>query len=465
MTTTKKTLGLYTLITISIVAVFNPRTLPIMASNGLVSIGFFFLAGILYFIPSALICAELSTTWPETGGVYIWIRRACGKKAGFIAIWFEWLSNVVGWPASLAFIAATLAYVISPALAQNKLFTIAIILIFFWGFTVLNYFGIKISSQVSSVCFLVGTALPTLLIIALGIRWVWHGNPMQIAFHWKALFPTPHFSSFALFIGVMLGYAGIYITAFHGGDVIQPKKNFPRAIAIASLFIFVFLVLGTLAIAIVIPRHTLSMVAGTMQALTIFFAGFHLHWLLPLLAIIIAIGASAMLNTWIAGPTKGLLASARNGDLPALFARTNKHGAPTPILTAQAIIVSLFALFYLFTPGINLAYWIITAASGIAALLMNLLLFASVIVLRYKEPDQARPYAIPGGLVGVWIVGGTGFVMGCLGIVLGFIPPNLLHVTGRFYDSWLLVILLVLSVPAFFLHRAASRSKKALPQE
>jgi glutamate:GABA antiporter len=449
----KKALGVYTLIAMSIVAVFNPRTLPIMASNGLVAITFYFIAAILYFIPSALICAELATAWPETGGIYIWIRKAYGQKLGFISIWFEWLSNVVGWPASLTFIAATLAYVISPQLAQSKPFTISIILIFFWGFTILNYFGIKISARVSSYCFIIGTALPTLLIIVFGLRWILQGQPLQIDLSWKDAWPAAHFSSFGLFIGVMLGYAGIYITAFHAGDVENPQKNFPIAMMVAALIIFLFLVLGTLAISVVVPKLALSMVAGTMQALTIFFMSFHIPWLLPFLAIIIAVGASAMLNTWIAGPSKGLLASARNGDIPKIFARTNKHNAPTTILTAQAIIVSIFALFYLCIPNINITYWVITAISGMTALFMNILLFSSVIILRYKAPDQERPYKMPGGMVGAWIIAGVGVLVCMLGIVLAFIPPKILHTSYHFYDALLIIVLVVLTVPAFFIHK------------
>jgi len=160
-----------------------------------------------------------------------------------------------------------------------------------------------------------------------------------------------------------------------------------------------------------------------------------------------------MLNTWIAGPSKGLLASARNGDIPKIFARTNKHNAPTTILTAQAIIVSIFALFYLCIPNINITYWVITAISGMTALFMNILLFSSVIILRYKAPDQERPYKMPGGMVGAWIIAGVGVLVCMLGIVLAFIPPKILHTSYHFYDALLIIVLVVLTVPAFFIHK------------
>ena len=71
-----------------------------------------------FFIPLALVAAELATGWPRAGGLYVWVKQAFGDRSGFLAVWFEWIENIVWFPTVLSFVAATLAYVIDPSLAK-----------------------------------------------------------------------------------------------------------------------------------------------------------------------------------------------------------------------------------------------------------------------------------------------------------------------------------------------------------
>jgi len=51
-------------------------------------------------------------------------------------------------------------------------------------------------------------------------------------------------------------------------------------------------------------------------------------------------------------------------------------------------------------------------------------MFAAAIKLRYTEPDRPRPYQIPGGKIGIWLLALTGLLCCIFAIVIGFIPPN-----------------------------------------
>src|SRR6185437_14865497 len=105
------------------------RTLPIGAVYGFSLVFFYLVAALVFFIPTILVTAELATAWPNTGGAYIWVREAFGPHCGFMVIWLQWIYNVVWYPTILAFIGATLAYLFDPALANNKYFLIAVVLI------------------------------------------------------------------------------------------------------------------------------------------------------------------------------------------------------------------------------------------------------------------------------------------------------------------------------------------------
>jgi amino acid transporter len=81
---------------------------------------------VVFLVPTALVAAELATGWQ--GGVYVWVREATGNRWGFVAIWLQWIQNVVWYPVQLAFIAAAVAFMVgSPDLANSGLFTAAVI--------------------------------------------------------------------------------------------------------------------------------------------------------------------------------------------------------------------------------------------------------------------------------------------------------------------------------------------------
>ena len=145
------------------------RNLPLVAGYGLESIFYFFLVAIVFLIPEALVAAELATGWPKTGGIYIWIREGLGDRWGFLAIWMQWVHNLPWYPAILSFVATTFAYVAYPPLAESKLFIFSVILISFWGMTWINYCGIRTSSWFSTIGVIIGTILPGLFIVILGL--------------------------------------------------------------------------------------------------------------------------------------------------------------------------------------------------------------------------------------------------------------------------------------------------------
>lgn len=106
----------------------------------------------------------------------------------------------------------------------------------------------------------------------------------------------------------------------------------------------------------------------------------------------------------------------------------------------------------------------LSAVTAQVIVVMYALVFAAVIRLRYTQPDTPRPYRIPGGLPGVWVVGGVG-LLGCLvSFVLGFVPPSQLA-TGDTVRYVLLLALagVVLSLPPFVFALLARRTVGVRP--
>ena len=140
----KKALGFFQLVMINVIAVDSIRTLPFSAAYGYSLVFFYILAALLFFIPTALVAAELGTGWPTTGGVYVWVREAFGKKWSLVVIWLNWIYNVVWYPTIIALIAGTAAYFFDPSLSDNKLYMGGSVVVLFLLATWLNLFGMKI---------------------------------------------------------------------------------------------------------------------------------------------------------------------------------------------------------------------------------------------------------------------------------------------------------------------------------
>jgi len=419
-----KMLSVFSLAMINVALIASLRGLPSMAEYGLASIFYFVVAAIVFLIPTALVSAELATGWPKRGGVYVWVKEALGTRWGFLAIWLQWIQNVIWYPTVLSFAAATFAYIINPDLAQSKVYTLAVILAVYWGATLANFRGMQTSSWISSVGVIGGTLATAGLLVVLGIVWIVAGDQVEIPLTDTALIPDlNNFSNIVLAVGTLLFFAGMEVSAVHAQEVKNPQRDYPRAIGLAVIIVLALFILGTLAIAAVVPKAKISLVAGLMQAFTIYLDHFRLGWLIPVVAFFIAFGVVGQISTWIAGPSKGLLAVAKHGYLPPFLQHTNNKGIQTNILFVQALIVTALALAFLLMPSVSSSYWILTALTAQLYLIMYFLLFVTAIVLRYKCPDVPRAYKIPGGNAGMWIVAGIGILGAVAAIALGYVPP------------------------------------------
>jgi len=441
----KRILTVFMLTMINVATMGSVKNWPANAELGFVSVFFYLLAAMIFFVPTALVSAELATGWPKVGGVFAWVKEAFGHRTGFLAAWLLWVQNVVWYPTALAFIAATIAYIFKPELAGNHLYTFSVIIVIFWATTLVNLRGMRTSGWISSLGMILGTFLPGLFIIGLGAFWYLSGEPRQIDFSSSSFFPkSSSLPQLVFFAAILTSLMGIEMSAVHAKDVQNPKRNYPKAILYSALIILALSIPGVLSIALVIPQQEISLLAGTLQAIAVFFEKYNLQLWVPVFALLIAIGTIASVSTWIVGPTKGLLAAAQAGDLPPLFRKTNENAMPTPLLIFQAIVVSFISIIFVFSPSLNQAYWMLLVLVTALYLLMYLLMFAAAIKLRYKRPDVERPYKVPGGKAGMWVVASVGIVSSILTLIISLFPPEQIPVENHARFVLVMVIGLIL---------------------
>lgn len=106
----------------------------------------------------------------------------------------------------------------------------------------------------------------------------------------------------------------------------------------------------------------------------------------------------------------------------------------------------MLSVLFVVLPSVQAAYQILGQLTAILYLVMYLLMFASGIYLRYSQPNRPRPYTIPGGDIGMWIIGGLGFCGSLLAFVLSFLPPSQISVGSPTVYVSILIALTVIFV-------------------
>jgi amino acid transporter len=437
----KKILGPFILAMIAVVAIVDLRSSAMMATFGLSAVFFYVMTALLFFIPYAFVCAELSTNVHEAGGMYAWIRKAFGGNLGFISIWLEWINNIIAFPASLSFVAVALTYLLNPSLAKHKPLILVMTLCALWGITLFTLRGVKASSRMNLWGGILGTILPAIVIAVLGYTWLAMKKPAQVVFTWTNLLPDWQHLNPGFYAAMILGLGGMQIIAFHTPNAINPRHDYPRAILLAIILVIFVCVSSTLGIMTVVPHHQLNLISGFIESFSRFFSVFDLQWATPIIILLVVFGMLSTFNAWFLGPARGLAIAAHNGFIPACFGRVNRHDVPANILLLQAVVCSFFSLIFLYMPDISAGFWVLLNLSSQSALLVYILIFASAIQLRYKSSQHTGAgYKIPGGKLGLWLIAGTGILTCCVALILSVVPPSIVHTGGLWrYEGILFV--------------------------
>jgi putative glutamate/gamma-aminobutyrate antiporter len=458
----KPVMSVFTLVMINVIAIDSLRGIPMGAHYGFSLIFYYCITGLAFFIPSALVSAELATAWPQTGGIYVWVREAFGVPIAFMVSWIQWIYNICWYPTILSFLAATVAFLINPKLADHTLFMLLVIFASYWSLTVITLFGMRASGTVSSITAIIGTLLPMAFITILGIIWICLGRHINIDTSFSSL--IPHIKNprdIVLISGILYTLVGMEMSASHAQEVKDPQRDYPRALLYSTIIILTSLILSSLAVAIVLPSKQLDILTGLLDAFRIFFASFGMSWLMPVIAIMIIIGILGGVGAWVIGPIRGLLIAARDGCVPPILQKTNKHNMPVMLLLVQGIIFSIICFVFLVMPSVSSSFWILSDLTAQLALSCYIFLFAAAIYLRYKHPRVKRAYKVPFGNVGMWIVCLAGIAASLFTILIGYFPPSQINVGSMiFYEAFLVIGAVVFYAIPLLLYKFRKRSWK-----
>ena len=418
------------------------------------------LPAFVFLVPVSLVAAELASGWP--GGVYNWVRAGISAPMGLLAVWCQFAQTIFYYPALLAYVAGTLAYVFDPGLASNGVYNAVVIIVLFWGGVLVVSRGQALVARLGSGGTLLGTLIPAAILVALGIAYLVQPNHSAAPMTASHLLPAwTGLGSIVLVVNSFFTYAGVEVNAVHVDELRNPGKDYPKSIFLAMALVLAVFIGPTLAIAWVIPANQISLTAGVMQAFNSLFTHFGVSFAVPLIAIALAVGALAGMLSWLDGPSEGLLRIGREqGFLPPYFQKVNGHGIEVRIIAAQGTVITLIALLYAFIPSVSHAYWIFAAMATQVYLIMYVLMFIAAIKLRRSQPDHPRGYRAPAlGLLCL-----LGAVSSVAALVIGFIPPAQFgHLNPLTYAVLILAGILAIGiVPPLLMDRLRKPGWKAV---
>lgn len=454
-------MGVFTLVIMNIVAVVSLRGLPAEATYGISSAFYYLFAALVFLIPVSLVAAELAAMFPyQQGGMFRWVGEAFGKKAGFLAIWLQWVESTIWYPTVLTFGGVALAFIgmnhaHDSILASDKIYMIIIVLAIYWLATFISLKGMGWVGKVSKIGGMVGTIIPVGILVVLAVIYLCTGGKIQMDIH-SSFFPDfSNFNNVVLAASIFLFYAGMEMSGIHVREIKNPTVNYPKAVFIGAIATVAIFVLGTYALGIVIPAKDINLVQSLLVGFDNYFRFLHINWLSPVMAIALAFGVLAGVLTWVAGPSKGIFSVGRAGYLPPFFQKTNKNGVQKNILYVQGGIVTFLALIMVVMPSVESFYQILSQLTVLLYLIAYLLMFAAAIYLRYDMKNAKRPYRIgKKGNFMMWLIGGVGFLGSLLAFVLSFFPTSSINMGSN--TVWFSVLIggvvLFVVLPFIILH-------------
>ena len=410
-----------------ITSILSMRGLPSEAKYGVQSIFFYSFAAVVFLLPFSLVCAELASTYTRSGGLYRWVSEAFGPRWGWTAMFLEWQTIVIWFPTVLMFGAASLAYIFWPesfdaALASNKFYTLVVAMLIYWAATFNAFRGQRSANVLSTYGGMVGTIIPGVILIVLGILYVCMGKHDYLDH--VSFFPDfSNLSTVVLAASIFLFYAGMEMQAVHISDMPDPARNYPRAVFLAIIVIVAVYALGTLVIGVVIPSGDIDLLQSLLVAYKGLWGSFGLGWLGNVMALLIMFGVIGQVSALVTGPATGLMAVAQSGYLPPALQKVNRNGVNIPILLVEGVFVSLLCLVLIVLPTVESAYQIMSQMSTIIYLIMVLLIYGAFIRLRRTAPNKTRGFKVPGGRIGAAIVSVVGILGALLALVLSYLPP------------------------------------------
>ena len=407
-----------------VTAVLGMRWVATAASAGPSALLIWVVAALCLFVPLAFTVIELSSRYPDEGGIYVWTKRAFGDFAGFMTGWTYWGANLTYLPGLLYFAASTALYIFGTRYSHLQDSGNYFIIVALIGLTIavaMNIVGLEVGKWLATVGA-IGTWIPMLLLIGMGlVAWARFGSATPLSA--STLLPSTGLRDMVFWSTIAFAFTGLEAGSFMGEEIVEPRRSIPRAVWIAGVSIAAIYILGTLAVMLALPQAEITGLAGIMDAITATGGRIGLTGLAPIAAILIVLNTLGGVGVWLAAPARLPFVAGIDNYLPRAFGKLHpKYGTPHVALLLQAGVAAFCAILGQAGETPKQAYEILVSLGVVAFFLPYIAMFAAMIRLQREPagPEVVRP---PGGRPMAILLGWTGLATSVAAILLACVPP------------------------------------------
>lgn len=454
----KRVLGRWDLVLLFVVAVANLNVVPVVAASGAVVVWLWLLALLLFFWPQGVAVIELSHRYPHEGGVYLWTKEVFGDFHGFLSGWSYWTNNVFYIPTLLFYIVGISVYVGGPhvqAFGNSKLFVFAMSVALLLVMLGLNILGLGVGKWLNNLgglgTFITAGVLVSLSLILLRIG----GNTIRASDLSLAGVDWHLLSSFGV---ICFGLVGLELASVMGDEIRDPERTVPTAVLWGGVFSGLLYVGATLAVLLALPAAKIGAVQGILQAVTRMASQIGMLWLVPPLALVLALAITGTTSAWFSGSARIPFVAGLDNYLPAALGKLHpRFATPYVALTVHAILSCVFVAMSFVGATVEEAYKTLLLLAVVLQLLPFLYMYAALgriaVSRRYSPGRYTRPVLFLAGL--------SGLLSTLAGMFVAFLPQESGEPTWLFEFKMAAGTIFFIGLGAFFYFFYSRRSRPA----
>jgi len=428
-----------------VVTTLSLRWIPVAATVGPSSIVIWIVGLLTIFIPLALCLMELSSRYPQEGGMYVWSKRAFGDFPAFLTGWIYWTSNLPYFPAVLYFAASNAVYIggtrWSP-LQRNPWYFIVFSLAGVALALVLNVVGLNIGKWLNNLGAW-GTWLPVALLVIVGVA-AWARFSSATSFNPHELRPSLNVGMIGVWATLLYAFSGAEAASFMGDEMKNARRIVPPALIVAGVIVTTGYILGTIAILVALPASHVGNMEGIMQGISAAAARVGWYGVGPAVAFLIVLANLGGVGAYLGSLARLPFVVGIDRYLPSAFGRVHpKWGTPVVALVTQAMCCTVFVMLGQAGSSVRGAYQFLVSMSIITNFVPYLFMFAALIRLQ-REPAEPGVVTIPGGKPAAIVLAVVAMVTTILVIIGSAVPdpsePNKVLAVGKVIALNLLLI-------------------------
>lgn len=399
---------------VTICAIVGLDTIGAVAYSGAQSFTWMVFLGLFFFLPYALLTAELGTAYPDEGGPYVWTRLAFGRLVGAVTSFFYFVGIPI-WVGGSLTITAVVVFdeFFVPA---EGFWRYALAAVFIWFTVGSAIVSPRIGRWVPTVGAWVRFVLLSFFTLTVVVYAIQNGV--------RGFGPGDFVPTWGVFVAaapvLFFNFIGFEVPSNAAEEMRDAQRDVPGMVFRAGALAVTLYAVPVLAILLVLPADQVTRLGGFVDAIKAAFTVYGgevsadgtatLRGWGDALGTVAALGFIYALATsgsaWLVGVARAQAVACYDGAGPRSLGRFSRRlGTPVNILVVSGLVsTAVMVLAFTLTGGDAGKYFSAVLALSIStATVAYVLIFPSLAALRHADPGAQRPFRVPGGRLGAWL--------------------------------------------------------------